>query len=184
MKRVLPLALLLGGSTCPGAIRNDARFWNMLTPAARQVLAQVSVYIEPNCWGTVSHQPFAGGRYDWETNAIELCGPVPSMDLGTKASRARSSPDGIDATDILGHPEILRHEALHALDRASNPTSIRSGFFESVPADLYEQAEALYPGWFRPLELWATLPLVVGWDFDRLPDNVAAYYAPWFGGIT
>jgi hypothetical protein len=158
---VLALCCLLGSSGRPGAIRNDAAFWDMLTPAARMILAQVPVYIEPTCRGTVSHQPFSGGRYDWETNVIELC-----------------------ATDILAHPDILRHEALHALDRATwKWDSIRNGFFEAVPTDLYEQAEALYPGWFRPLELWATVPLIVHWQFDQLPLQVAAFYVPWFTGI-
>lgn len=154
------LALILGGSTHPGAIRNDAAFWNMLTPAARMVLAQVPVYVEDACEGTIRGTAFIGGRYNWETNVVRLC-----------------------AVDILGQPNILRHEALHALDRASKPGSLRGGFFESVPPDLYEQAEALYPGWFRPLEVWATAPLVVGWDFDQLPAGVAAFYAPWFTGI-
>lgn len=155
------LALILGGSTRPGAIRNDAAFWNMLTPAARVALAQVPVYIESACEGTVSHQPFTGGRYDWDTNEIELC-----------------------AIDLLREPDILRHEALHALDRATRKwDSVRNGFFEVVPADLYKQAAVLYDGWFRPLELWATVPLVVHWRFDQLPTEVAAYYAPWFTGI-
>lgn len=143
--------LLLTAATPVSPIRADEAFWNMLTPAAREVLMQVPVSIETKC-----DQP--RGVYHGVLNTIDLC-----------------------AISLRGDPDRLRHEALHALDWSTGTRlSDVSGFVEAVPPKLAAQAERLYGGWFRPGELYAMVPIVVGWDFDRLPDDVAVFYAPWF----
>lgn len=155
MKRLiffLPIVLLLGAAAPPpGAIRHDEAFWNMLTPAGREVLSGVPVVIVPGpCTWTA--------RFVIERNAIEACGQI----------------------DV----QILRHEALHALDwDGAEHRSVRPGGFLAVvgkDSPLHAEVSALYPGFLAPQEIWATVPLVVGWDFGALPDDVATFYAPWF----
>jgi len=82
---------------------------------------------------------------------------------------------------LFSPPDILRHEALHALDWAGGyPASLTLLLFKSTPGYLVVRMENLYPGWLRPVEYWAVLPLVVDWDFSALPDWIEAHYEPWF----
>lgn len=157
--------LALAADTPPASpIRRDAAFWNMLTPAGRQVLSGVAVLIRDRCEGTVRGTIFTGGRYDAVENTIEVCGEEPDE-----------------------NPDRLRHEVLHALDWADGAGGDELSA-KQVPLELYEQAEDAYRcgpnggchGWFRPPELFAMLPIVVGWDFEALPDDVGALYGEWF----
>ena len=142
----------------PTAFIGDPAFWHMLTPAGRRVLYAVTVVaIAQPC---EIHAPYLGavvfaGVYQGDTNTIMLCGQ-PAQD----------------------DPNVLRHESLHALDAVDGPDTL------VVSGELYTQAEAMYNAgggsWFRPGELFAMLPLVVGWDFTALPPLVAEAYAPWF----
>jgi hypothetical protein len=104
---------------------------------------------------------YYGGMYEGDTNTIYLYG---------EAAQA--------------NPDILRHEALHALDAADGQAASETPFQKLAGGELARDAEALYNAgggtWFRPNELFAMAPIVVGWDFDLLPPAVEAYYAEWF----
>jgi hypothetical protein len=158
----------------PFGFETDPAFWQMLTPEGQTVLSHVTVIISdeprsypcPQMWEVGSPTPtpavctYYGGMYDGATNTIGLWG------LAAQAN-----------------PDILRHEALHALDAADGQAACETGF-QKLAAGLAPQAEALYQAgggtWFRPGDLYAMVPFVVDWHFDRLPPAVAAYYADFF----
>jgi hypothetical protein len=153
----LCVTYLLAGASLPSPIRQDEAFWRRLTSAAQNVLMNTPVLVRSTCRG-VHGRFFVGGVYHSKTNTIELCG----IDSREDSSR-------------------LRHDALHALDWAGGQmASETSGFLKVVPAHLRQRAERLYKGWLRSGELWAILPIVVDWQWDQLPPDVAAFYAPWF----
>jgi hypothetical protein len=163
----------------PTGFESDPAFWQMLTPAGQAVLSGVTVtisdeprsYVCPQAYEVGAPTPipavcaYYGGMYEGDTNTISLWG---------EAAQA--------------NPDILRHEALHALDAAGGDGLASDNGFLKVAGELAPEAEALYNAgggtWFRPNELWAMVPLLVAWDFDRLPDLVAAYYAQWFVGAA
>lgn len=167
MKRLLLLVLsmiILGGSDLPyGAIRRDGQFWNMLTPAARQTLQDVPVLSRPECLGAIG-EAFVGAVYDSTANSITICGEPEE------------------------NPDRLRHEALHALDwSAGIRSSDTINWRRDLPSNLYIQAQEAYlcagdgcGGIFTPAEIWPMLPIVAEWDFDQLPPEISARYAPWF----
>lgn len=158
----------------PAGFATDPAFWAMLTPEGQAVLAGVTVTVsdEPRSYacpqayevGAPTPTPavctYYGGVYDGATNTIGLWG---------EAAQA--------------NPDILRHEALHALDAAGDRLAGESGLVK-VAGELAAEAEAMYNAgggtWFRPNELFAMLPIVAGWDFGELPPAVRAYYAEWF----
>ena len=133
----------------------DPAFWAMLAPAGQRVLAAVTVVATAKPCEILPGHPYLGGVYQGDTNTIMLCG--------------QAAIDNLD---------ILRHEALHALDAVDGADAL------SVSDKLYARAEAIYNAgggsWFRPGELYAMLPLAVDWNFDVLPPMVAEAYAPWF----
>lgn len=160
----------------PFGFEIDPAFWQMLTPEGQAVLSRVTVIISdeprsypcPRAWEVGSQTPtpavctYYGGMYDRATNTIGLWG---------EAAQA--------------NPDILRHEALHALDAADDmDTGQGSAFQKLAGGELAQEAEALYNAgggtWFRPGELYAMVPLVVDWQFDQLPLAVEAFYAEWF----
>jgi len=160
----------------PVGFETDPAFWQMLTPEGQAVLSRVTVIISdeprsyacPQAWEVGSPTPtpavctYYGGIYEGATNTIGLWG------LAAQAN-----------------PDILRHEALHALDAADDMDAGQGSPFQKLAGgELAQEAEVLYNAgggtWFRPGELFAMIPFTVNWDFDRLPDLVAAYYAQWF----
>jgi hypothetical protein len=160
----------------PFGFEIDPAFWQMLTPEGQAVLSRATViisdeprsYVCPRAWEVGSPTPtpavctYYGGIYDGATNTIGLWG---------EAAQA--------------NPDILRHEALHALDAADDMDAGQGSPFQKLAGgELAQEAEALYNAgggtWFRPGDLYAMVPLVVEWDFDLLPSAVAAYYAEWF----
>ena len=156
MKRwiIALLTLLLAGATLPvSPVRADWRFWNMLTPLGRDVLAAVPILAIEDC-ETIVHGDI-GGEYDATRNAITVCGPSIA-----------EFPD-----------DILRHEALHALDW-SDGAPYAGG--KEISGQLVAAASAQYPGFLRSPEVFATIPLVIDWQFELLPDEAASLYAPWF----
>jgi hypothetical protein len=158
----------------PAGFATDPTFWEMLTLEGQEVLAGVTVVVSdeprsyacPQVWEVGAPTPtpavctYYGGVYEGDTNTISLWG---------EAAQA--------------NPDILRHEALHALDAAGDRPANESGLVKAA-GELIAEAEAEYNAgggtWFRPNELYAMLPIVVGWDFDELPPAVEAYYAEWF----
>lgn len=136
----------------------DPTFWQMLTPAGQQVLATVTVVATAKPCEILPGHPYLGGVYQGDTNTIMLCGQAAQDNLN-----------------------ILRHEALHALDAVDGADCC---FAKMVPTELVRASEAMYNAgggtWFRPGELYAMVPLVVDWNFDQLPPMVAAVYAEWF----
>ena len=163
----LASSLLLAASNPPSnVIRFDYGFWNMLTPAGRDRLMAVPVIIRESCEGVLQGTVFTGGVYDGLADTITLC------DVNIPEERDR-----------------IRHEALHALDWTFGfRMTDKNGFGKAVPPALYEEAERAYRcnaqggchGWFRQGEAFAMIPIVVGWDFDALPAQVARYYSVWF----
>jgi hypothetical protein len=194
------LAFLLPSSGPPvSAIRRDWTFWNMLTPAGRERLASVSVVIRESCGGTVPGTTFTGGRYCELTDAIELCGIDPLQDPDRLRHEALHALDwGVSdcrelrrKTGRKVEPNLEVAGTGKTEKSAVCPTGMASevsGLAKRVPPDLYRQAEEAYRcvpgggchGWFKPGELWAMLPIIVGWDFDALPPDIARFYAPWF----
>ena len=150
----LVCSIWLSAASAPvNPFRQDEAFWKMLTPAARVVLADVQVTVRAEC------DTFVGGVYHSATNSIEICN-----------------------IDLREQPDRLRHEALHALDWSNGRQATNSNRFvgATLANKLYARAEALYGGWFLEGELFAMVPIVVGWDFDQLPAEVAGFYAAWF----
>lgn len=150
---ILCLLALAADAPPVSPLRRDAAFWRMLTPAGHDVLSDVTIRYAPTCEGIARAE--IGGRYDSIPNTITLCG----------------------AAAAFFPADILRHEALHALDWADGEPFYGG---KGIPPKLIAAAEAEYPGWLRPVELYAVIPLVVDWDLAALPDDVAALYAPWF----
>jgi hypothetical protein len=196
----LLLAFLLPSSAPPeGAIRRDWTFWNMLTPAGRERLAGVSVVFRENCEGVVPGTIFTGGRYHELTDTIELCGVDPLQDPDRLRHEALHALDW-GAPDCGGLDRKAERKVQSNLAAGGNDKVVKSaicvvgmasevnGLAKMVPLDLYRRAEEAYRcvpgdgchGWFKPGELWAMLPIIVGWDFDALPPDVAQFYAPWF----
>lgn len=195
MKRLLFLALMVilvfpgRGPDVPVAFERDPAFWQMLTPAGREVLGTVTVIASKTCvvlpgmiviaGDTCETSPcrhYLGGVYQDDTNTILLCGEAAQAD-----------------------PRILRHEALHALDVEDGQPESEScvqiisfapprwsvGCFQRlVGGELAREAEALYDAGggtsFRPNELYALVPFLVDWHFEELSPALSAYYAEWF----
>jgi len=174
----VPCAIVTATRTpAPTILGRDLAFWQMLTPEGRAVLSVVTLIVsdEPRSYAcpqayevggpTPAVCAYYGGVYEGDTNTIGLWG---------EAAQA--------------NPDILRHEALHALDAAGGDGLASDNGFLKIAGELAPEAEALYNagggGWFRPNELFAMIPLVVCWDFGQLPTSVTAYYARWFVGAA